>query len=424
MLKDSIRKSLLQFEIMVGDSPTLKYQMVEFIRNKMGLKVFAGQKRLVVYSEDERHVYKIAYNKTGLQDNLNEVLVSNKLKELANEGVISFQDLRLFALAEMVDNSSFIIKQERVDNFSTNEKFLKEFMNDSDENGRSEFIIEFVKNNSNLSENYNRILQILHKEMVPSDVCIFAEPLNYGLRETGELVLLDLGSIVPIVSGQRPICPKCGQHSLVYLPHYIKDDVSVDVRDTYVCVNKQCGLSTNSEIDIRLADYIVFRDYTIANYRNIMLYNVYSGKTFTPSIKCSNIQEFIYYLREFTRSEFSQDEIRRLWANYLIHSVSLELQMMGIDDSYTEHYLPSFDDYYNKYQHGIGQYRFNCSKHISDLMLSLLYIKLLGQQTGRYVDLVSAKSYNEFRQVMNQLPIKSSESAIQFLFSNMNCVYY
>jgi len=71
-----------------------------------------------------QYVYKIACDLNGIQDNINEVACSEKLKELCDQGLINRADLNLFALASIEDGDPFVIKQELGRHYDEDSTFI------------------------------------------------------------------------------------------------------------------------------------------------------------------------------------------------------------------------------------------------------------------------------------------------------------
>ena len=121
----SIKQTLKCFEAEL--STHINYQTRERLQaflTQQGYTVYGGQKRLVVMDPAGQYVYKIACDLNGIQDNINEVACSEKLKELCDQGLINRADLNLFALASIEDGDPFVIKQELGRHYDEDSTFI------------------------------------------------------------------------------------------------------------------------------------------------------------------------------------------------------------------------------------------------------------------------------------------------------------
>lgn len=208
MTNDNVIKLLNLFKLDVYTGASSKAYIEDIINKSAGnLIMRAGQKRIVVFDPSKPNiVYKVAYSKEGIQDNMNEVITSNILTELLSSGQITQEDIKLFALARLTqEGDPFIIEQDFTTNFVDDNDFktwlksqavVAELSTAGSINENQAFPV-YVASHNQLHVHYNRIASILANFFVPSDVSIINEPKNFGIRN-GYLTLLDMGSVIPL----------------------------------------------------------------------------------------------------------------------------------------------------------------------------------------------------------------------------------
>lgn len=257
-MKNQIVASLQVFKAEVFGSLTTKDEIKNYLINVLRLSVWSGQKRLVVFDpQDKRYVYKIAYSIQGIIDNIHEVACSARLKELAQSGHISYDDLSLFALAELVEGDPFIIRQEAATNYIEDPDYVRWF-NEYKANAGGAAVNEntlfahYISQHPGLTNNANRQQDILAAFFKPSDATVFKEPKNFCFKNNSNgqktLVLIDMGSICPnlIRNGQVASirCNKCGSNK-EYVSIRIRPNTpvntSLDIEGLYLCTNHQCS---------------------------------------------------------------------------------------------------------------------------------------------------------------------------------------
>lgn len=136
-------------------------------------------------------VYKIALDRRGYQDNWTEFKRSAEIPQYA----IKAYECNLLILVEEYVNLM------DADEFRLNENGIKEIL----ENLSTEYVFEDIGFDM---KNYE----------------------NYGYRENGDIVILDIGYVYPIRNNEKALsCPKCSGQ-LKYNSNYTG----------FVCQNKQC----------------------------------------------------------------------------------------------------------------------------------------------------------------------------------------
>lgn len=249
-----------------------------------GVATSIGQKRIVSVDQNDRGVVvKFGHEFEGIQGNAFEYICSLHLQNLAQQGLISEDDLNLFATSELDNFSPLVIRQE----------FGYEFINDPDfqrwlrethpenEDRPWMFVSEYIFDTPRLRDDANRIQQILHDYFVASDVHVMQEPKNFALRyvQNGSrtekrLMLIDMDSCFPILVDEqgrdiRPECPLCA-NDMEYVPNVMKSGMNLErlknQSGVYTCTRPSC---TNNILDVLEENYGCAADYNSIRDNNV-----------------------------------------------------------------------------------------------------------------------------------------------------------
>lgn len=430
----NIKKLLKSYEIYVTDAlnPNLRHTIKNMLQSN-AFQVYGGQKRLVVEDETGTAVYKVATDGEGIQDNINEVAVSDRLKELAQQGVINAQDLALFALAEVVDGDPIIIKQARgiqFEDFAAYSQYL-DSRNVDKTQPTARYMTEFVINNDRYSKECERIAQIMSEHFVPSDISITHEPLNYGFNPNNNgLMLFDMGSVLPIFKdmygneASRPRCPHCGANSMKYVPLKIAKGTNLNTLQTikgrYGCANRACSHSIlvksvdfDAPIPIGEEDYTVFREWlnTHPSERNLMnLIHGYKWMPYNPSTihNMLDLKRDIDSYAFMGMTQIGNADLNKVWANYLITEAAKVLQIVESLDNIpvtVNNSVKTFGMFVQDISTGLSTVGFSgASQAVLKALCALLYVRKLStvvNNPGLYADLVLAYDFTVFRDVVN-----------------------
>ena len=444
----NIKKMLKCFEAEL--STMINYQTREKLANfltQQGLSVYGGQKRLVVMEPTGRYVYKIACDLNGIQDNINEVACSEKLKELSEKGLINRTDLTLFALAEVEDGDPFVIRQELGKHYEDDAKF-RDFYNRErqvrgDKSSADIFPI-YVNNNEIYASQYNRIISILSKYFVASDVSITREPRNYGFNTNADsLILFDMGSVIPVFTnnyGQLdyPECPHCHQHSLVYVPFILGKNVSsdtlMDIGGQYGCTNPNCDLAIGSEVNVtvaiptEVADQNVFNKYFREHMPEVNIMNLIHGFSWLPlnPLNVNSIVELKNDIYNATRGAINvthEADMIAIWNNYMTRSASITISAIPELLDMPVVMQGGFKAYSQFYQEMMNFILSRAPQTFDNVIIrhlvSMLYLRALTLQTNRldmYAELAEANNLIFFRQVMERY-IQMPDQEVAMLFN-------
>lgn len=333
----NVLNSLSLFKLRVYADDISRDGLISFISEVCGVRDIAqGQKRIVFAYDDDANktVYKIAYSTQGIDDNIYEVLCGNWLMGLRQNGKITDDQFKRFGIATLYNNDPFIVKMPFIVPLNKD----AEFNNWYESYGRSKYagleknstILLWLSTQSQLREDYNTIQAVLSAFFVPSDASM-NEPLNFGIKmENGKrrLVLLDLGSIVPIVASSNgrsslPIC-SCG-HPMKYLARGINGPIGIDsladFAGRYGCKNHSCqnNMSLVDELpSMDVKDSVVFTEYVHTHRAIINVYKALYGKYFTPNQRVFNINEYKNALRQSIGNNIPKDNvIKSMYKNFL-----------------------------------------------------------------------------------------------------------
>lgn len=328
--------ALAKYKMDVHGGVVSKDGMKNYLVNILGFQVWSGQKRLVVFDpQDSRFVLKIAYSGQGVQDNVFEVIVSAKLRELANSGQISADDLELFGLADLINGDSFIIKQTAGVNFIQDPNFINWYNQNkasSPNYNENHMFAQYVAQHPQLRADYNRIQEILSCFFKPSDVTIFREPKNYCFKRDSRgnqrLCLIDMGSCIPtLVRNGMPLVPKCEicGSDLVFTPVTIDSNtmnlsVITNVEGQYGCRNRGCQNfyeKINRPITDKSKDSYVFAEYVKTYRHEVRLAKAYYGANYIPDARVRSIMEYANYMANDIRWRPTQGQLQVLFRNYL-----------------------------------------------------------------------------------------------------------
>lgn len=418
-----------------------------------GLVVYGGQKRLVVFDESKRYVYKIACDLFGVQDNINEVACSARLQELAQEGVITHSDLGLFMQATVVDGDPFVIRQEAGKLYDEDANFI-DFYNQrnqltSGNKSTAQIFPIYVAHNERLSREYGRILEIMSAHFVGSDMSVTREPRNYGFAPNSNgLVLFDMGSIVPAfknVYGQYdfPVCPHCGQHTFKYTPFRLnsslKDDTITDIGGQYGCINTACDLTISKPggvipqvvVNPEQADQNVYGKYMREHMHDVNIMNLIHGYTWMPSnpLEITDMISLRNDIFNTTRGAIdisSAEDMERVWKNYLTRNSSVIISSQQELLSYPVYngaVLKTYTQFYGEMVQLLSNTFGNIfSNNVIRHLISMLYLRgvaLISQKYDMYAAVVEAKVYVEFRNAISSYISNLAEQDMQLLFTGL-----
>lgn len=446
-----IKKKLKGFEIFVSqeNDNRLRNSIMLFLQNQGITDIGGGQKRLVV-KDGMNHVYKIAWDLRGVEDNMNEVATSARLKQLVNEGKIPASDLQHFALAEMVDGDPFIIRQELAIRFSEFDQFLRYFNTQDKQRPIAHIMSEYISATDVYREQANRISKILSDYFIAADVTITQEPENYGFNpRSNALYLFDLGSVVPILRDsygnevERPTCPKCKQKSLIYIPYIMKanmkHDTLTELNGQYGCANPNCSdtiagkvLNLDGSVHTATEDHTIVQNYILEHpiEFNIMhLIYCYEWKP-QQSWNIKSMMDLRQDIMQFVlgaSGQLSDQEMAYIWKNYLTRSAANMLRAMpDINDKTSVVYGNSIKNYVQYAQEVLAivqGYNMGVTQGpILNSLTAMLYLVKLGDalsNTTIYADLVSAPDFVTFQQIMNSVIQGYDVNTLRLLFSHI-----
>ena len=249
-----------------------------------GVATSIGQKRIVSVDQNDRGVVvKFGHEFEGMQGNAFEYICSIHLQNLAQQGLISEDDLNLFAMSELDNFSPLVIRQEYGYEFTKDpdfQRWLKE-THPQNEDRPWMFVSEYIFDTPRLRDDANRIQQILHDFFIASDVHVMQEPKNFALRyvQNGSrtekrLMLIDMDSCFPILVDDqgreiRPVCPLCS-NPMEYVPNVMKAGMDINALKSqsgvYSCTRPSCANYVYDDIENNggyTTDYNSIRDNNV-----------------------------------------------------------------------------------------------------------------------------------------------------------------
>lgn len=344
LTRENLIKLLRKYMIDVYANMSSRSTIEDYLKKELGLKVLSGQKRLVVMT-GQNTVLKIAYDRDGLMDNMNEVISSNRLRELNAQGKIDDDKLQLFGLCDMIDNNPFIIEMQEGTNFNEDPEFIEWYKRmmgvntnpsyDSDALWFPVYMAENVQNKEDFVDQQN----ILATWMVASDTTPTKEPRNEtlvtrpnknGVRSK-RLFLIDMGSCFPIIQDAygndiRPKCPRCGQ-PLVYVPYAlpgsIKASTTQDIVGKYGCTNSGCELYYQSNVDGSITQSIledskIFTLYQAEHMATVRYLRAVQCGYYMPTRKVNTRKELdAAFRQEYGVQQIDPVLLDAMWNNYI-----------------------------------------------------------------------------------------------------------
>lgn len=450
---NDIKKALKGFEIFITqdnglESHQLRNNMIQFLQSRGISDIAGGQKRLVV-KDGMNHVYKIAWDFRGIEDNINEVATSERLKQLVSENKIAATDLQLFALAEIVDGDPFIIRQEIGVRFEEFAPYINFYNTQDKSRSEAHIMSEFVTSNSMYVDNYNRISKILSDYFIAADVSISQEPRNYGFNpRSNTLFLFDLGSIVPILrdaNGQpteRPMCPHCGQKSMLYVPYMLKPNMKfealTDLHGMYACGNPSCShsiqgkhLALDGSTPKEQEDHTVMQNYMFAYPIQFNLLKLVYGFEWIPqqpwAIKSYiNLKQDIMQYALGNAGNISDQEIQIIWKNYLTRTAAELLRSLPNIKAISVvigNTVRSYAQFYQDVLQTIANYNVGVDKvAVVNAAAGMLYVVRLTKALNShelYYNLVTAPDFVTFQSYMNQALPGLDVDSLRMLFAHV-----
>lgn len=341
-MNNQIIAALSKFKVDVYANLTSKDAMKQFLINKLGLQVWSGQKRLVVFdSANPNYVYKIAYSDQGIYDNICEVSCSNKLKMLQQQGRLSLDDLGLFGDAVLVNGDPFIIRMTAGVNYIQDPDYVRWYQQQqhaTPDYNENRMFADYIKTDNQLILDHNRIQDILSKYFVPSDVTIFKEPKNYCLRRDGagrkRLLLIDMGSVCPklVKNGQAvvPLCEKCGTEK-IYVPYNITPQMEkgagFNIEGLHMCRNPKCpdyiGGAMQKVPDPTSKDSYVFSAYMAQHHDLVKRLRTVDGLYFLPNRRVGSKMDYLNELRNTIGLNPPPQQLDFLFRNYCSYACGM-----------------------------------------------------------------------------------------------------
>lgn len=323
----------------------------------LNLPCFTGQKRVV--TEEEGKIYKMVYNIEGLNDNINSLLVSRKLEALAKSNAITADSFGLFVIMNMVNNDPFIITGEAIERITETVAFQTYKQNNANvpdlvDDTNNQLALRYVLQDPVLNRDKTMITAILSKYFVASDLSIE----NFGIKH-GRLVLLDMGSILPLYPKFAPLC-ECGRekHLIVYSIDYRSPDEVNDgcmYTTRYGCSNENCShyekgsLHSNTIVS---SDNVTFNTYMSKvqlGSKEYLAERFVYAYTFIPTNQLVNsFADFRNAVTTSLGSAIPNDTLMKVYRNVFPYIVSmlLDRHMMTIE-TLTDQYVSklSFSQY-------------------------------------------------------------------------------
>lgn len=422
--QNQVVQALQKFKMDVYANLTSKDEIKNFLTQRLGLQVYSGQKRLVVFDPNNPSlVYKIAYSDQGIMDNILEVAVSNKLALLAQRGQISYDDLELFGRASLIDGDPFIIQMTAATNYVNDPDFISWYRNaktqmpDLNEN---QLFSSYVKSVDQLREDHNKLQQILAQFFIPSDVTIFNEPKNFCLRRDGSgrkrLVLIDMGSVCPkLVKGNQVIVPKCEKcgYEKIYTPIILTASAKLstlqNLTGMHLCRNQNCtnyfGNALKLEPDMTSKDSYVFSKYLRDNRDLVRGLKLIDGFYFLPNRRVSTKVDYLNEVRNTMGINPNPQQLDILFRNYCSYICGAIYAMSAEDiariPAVNGNSLVSFLQYLNMFNNVLSRSGEQLD-NITTRVAGLTYITILTSRDAdnSVFDVLTKPDFSQFQAVL------------------------
>ena len=432
--------SLQKFKLDVYQNLTSKEVIKKFLIETLGLEVWSGQKRLVVFDKENPNVvFKIAYSMQGIEDNINEVACSNKLRMLRDQGYISQDDYELFAEAALVNGDPFVIVQQAATNFVQDPDFVRWFQSNRGKHSsfnENHMFATYVVSDQFLLQCANRQQAILAEYFHPSDCTITREPKNFCLRRDSQgrkkLVLIDMGSVIPsLVRGNqivRPICAKCGQ-TRHYVPYMFNPgmtlDEAMDLEGKYLCKNKDCvdyyQNAKNIQPSYDNKDSYVFSKYINDNIALVRGLRAVDGNFFIPNTRVSTKMDYLNAIRQTLGWSPSGDKLNDMYRNYMFAAAGFVLSAHNqvvtqmINQIMQSGQIPMFQVYQAAFSRMLMS-RQETIDNITNKVVALTYISILTARDSDIAifDVLNRPDYAQFSAAISKYGVDNNNAMAIF----------
>lgn len=351
----------LETHIKMMLSSGLITNIADDLSEEFDVKVYTGQKRTVALVDS--YVIKTVNTREGLDDNINDILTSNRLRELQEKGKIKEKDLDLFVISEMVSEDPFVIKAPRVNLIKDTPEF-KEWYNENKNSSalhdctKNYAIAYYILQDKKFNKQLYRIQEIISKFFVGSDI-LWKTIENYGVTDDGDLALLDLGSILPKYKGTKVMCEECGREKnllIVEVDYRKADDIEEAMllkTGLYGCTNEDCVDYADNIKTIKRSnnctDSVVFDEYlSDVSTDQVFIKDVAEQcYIYFPTVEIESFDDFKDSLLEDSGEKFDAEDIRRIWLNSLPYLISDKVDDCEdeIENNVIEEEYEDFDEF-------------------------------------------------------------------------------
>lgn len=422
MEKNLLSKILAKFKVDAYSNATTREEIENFLRSK-NFQVLEGQKRIIVLERQNGVVYKIAYNESGILDNILETAWGIMLQQDLNAGLITQDFFNRWGISKLVDNDPFIITMKMGTNFWEDSLYLNWYNTIGKQarpnaNLTQQFPI-YVAENQQLRNDYNTMQEYAAKKGVVSDIT-WIEPGNHTLDNSVQglqrLFNVDMGSCIPILSrnGQevRPTCPICGQPQ-IYTPFKIGSDLSTAsvlmLQGVYGCVNRDCSnhyakkankINENPEY----TDSVVFSKYIRDNWDLVRIILAQVGFYFAPDIRVGNKSQYYQAFCNTLHYQPTAQELDIMFNNYLAKAVGDVLvrlpELKSIQVIQNNQIMPFI--IYIQHVASIAQMYNEPFDGVTRRLAGILYLSYLTQNDteGTIFDMLMSQDYNVFGNIL------------------------
>ena len=424
-MNNQIIAALSKFKVDVYANLTSKDAMKQFLINRLGLQVWSGQKRLVVFDPaNPSYVYKIAYSDQGIFDNICEVSCSNKLRMLQQQGHISLDDFNLFGESVLVNGDPSIVRMTAGTNYIQDPDYIRWYQtqqNLTPDYNENRMFADYIKTDNQLIEDHNKIQGILAKYFIPSDVTVFKEPKNYCLRRDGagrkRLLLIDLGSVCPkLVKNNQaivPLCEKCGTEK-IYVPFNItaqmEKGAGFNIEGLYMCRNPKCsdymGGALNKTPDPTTKDSYVFSAYVAKNNDLVKRLRAVDGLYFMPYKRVGSKMEYLNEIRNVLGLNPPPQQLDLLFGNYCSYACgmlySINKDQIDTIPAINGNNLVTFNQYLNMFNQAMMRVGESVDT-ITTRIAALTYLNILTSRDSDITifDILTQPDFNQFAQVIS-----------------------
>lgn len=419
--ENNLIKNILAMKVNAFGSGVDQKSLLDYLSDNAD-NVRAGQKRIVIDNpENSNEVLKVSYTLDGLYDNMNDVICYNTLLDLEKDGRIEPDDLKLFNDARLLNDDPMII----VETAQTTYRDCKEFKDWYDDNKhkyadlyQADLWAVYISTISSLRRDYNRIQSILAEYFVPSDGTITVEPDNYGIWYEGNqmrLIFYDMGSVVPILNRELPICPECGA-DLRYVPIELDDkrgglshEDAEMLEGVYGCTSSSCRFYGEKIYSLKtgrgkVRDSRIYAEYCDSHQRYLDELYATECNYYIPEVRVYSYESYVREVEDVIRLTASSREYNIMYQNYLCYEIGGIFQGLSFDleDLKAKVYKKSmsFKSFIKEWDDLIADVLQIKGNKLTDTAAAVAYLDAISDEGTVIQDVLNSRDMHDFEDVV------------------------